>query len=54
MARLHAILGELAGRRADEAEVLVGIETDRGPWARALITAGYTVLAVNPAGRPIP
>ncbi|MFI7691126.1 IS110 family transposase [Nonomuraea sp. NPDC049655] len=48
MSRLHAIVGELAGDEADEAEVLVGIETDRGPWVAALVAAGYTVLAVNP------
>lgn len=48
MTRLHQILGEAAGDDADEAEFLVGIETDRGPWVRALVTAGYTVLAVNP------
>ncbi|MFI0471064.1 IS110 family transposase [Saccharopolyspora sp. 5N102] len=47
MARLHAIVGELAGDD-DEVEVLVGIETDRGPWVAALVAAGYTVLAVNP------
>jgi transposase len=28
--------------------VLVGIETDRGPWVAALVAAGYTVYAVNP------
>lgn len=44
MARLHTLVGELAGD-ADEVEVLVGIETDRGPWVRALVAAGYTVLA---------
>lgn len=48
MTRLHALVGEAAGDKADEAEVVVGIETDRGPWVRALVTAGYTVLAVNP------
>jgi transposase len=48
MSRLHQILGEAAGEDADKAEILVGIETDRGPWVRALVTAGYTVLAVNP------
>ncbi|WP_410628517.1 IS110 family transposase, partial [Amycolatopsis sp. cmx-8-4] len=48
MARLHAMIGELAADDADEVEVLVGIETDRGPWVRALVAAGYTVLAVNP------
>jgi transposase len=48
MARLHSIVGEAAGEAADKAEVLVGIETDRGPWVAALVAAGYTVLAVNP------
>ncbi|MBF6229614.1 IS110 family transposase [Nocardia abscessus] len=48
MARLHAIIGDLVGEDADEVEVLVGIETDRGPWVGALVAAGYTVLAVNP------
>ncbi len=27
---------------------MVGIETDRGPWVQALISAGYQVFAVNP------
>ncbi|MEV7043866.1 transposase, partial [Amycolatopsis sp. NPDC051061] len=49
MARLHVMIGELAADDADEdVEVLVGIETDRGPWVAALVAAGYTVLAVNP------
>ena len=26
----------------------MGIETDRGPWVRALVAAGYRVFAVNP------
>ena len=48
MARLHAMIGEQLGEEADDAEVLVGIETDRGPWVQALIAAGYRVFAVNP------
>jgi transposase len=49
MARLHAMIGEQVGEIGDEdVEVLVGIETDRGPWVAALVAAGYTVLAVNP------
>jgi AcrR family transcriptional regulator len=33
----------------DEPEdVVVGIETDRGPWVQALLATGYTVYAVNP------
>ena len=34
--------------RDDGAEVVVGIETDRGPWVAALVAAGYTVFPVNP------
>jgi hypothetical protein len=48
MARLHAMIGEQLGEDAEEAEVVVGIETDRGPWVQALLAAGYTMLAVNP------
>ncbi|MFD4252828.1 IS110 family transposase [Amycolatopsis thermoflava] len=49
MARLHAMIGDQLGQTlADEVEVVVGIETDRGPWVAALVAAGYTVLAVNP------
>ena len=36
------------GEDAEDAEVVVGIETDRGPWVAALVAAGYTVYAVNP------
>ena len=28
--------------------MLVGIETDRGPWVQALIATGYVVYAINP------
>jgi transposase len=47
MARLHAMIGEQLGEDT-EAEVLVGIETDRGPWVVALVAAGYTVHGINP------
>jgi transposase len=48
MARLHELVGEHLGEDADDAEVVVGIETDHGPWVAALVAAGYTVCAVNP------
>ncbi|MGP4027116.1 IS110 family transposase [Actinomadura sp. 3N407] len=49
MSRLHALIAEQIGEVAEEdVEVVVGIETDRGPWVLALVAAGYTVLAVNP------
>src|SRR5688572_5207243 len=47
MTRLHAIVGEHVGDGEDPT-VLVGIETERGPWVRALTAAGYQVYAVNP------
>src|SRR5207244_6259631 len=50
MARLHAMLGEQLGEAADEFadQVMVGIETDRGPWVQALIAAGYRGFGINP------
>jgi transposase len=51
MAKLHALVGEhfddLDGDVGTD-QVVVGIETDRGPWVRALVAAGYQVFAVNP------
>lgn len=32
----------------DPAQVMVGIETDRGLWVTALVAAGYRVWAINP------
>jgi len=48
IAQLHGLVGGLLGEGAEDAEVLVGIETDRGPWVAALVAAGYLVFAVNP------
>jgi transposase len=48
IAQLHELVGRHLGDDADEAEVVIGIETDRGPWVAALITAGYLVFPVNP------
>lgn len=45
--KLHALIGEHLGD-GDEAEVVVGIETERGPWVQALVAAGYRVYPVNP------
>jgi transposase len=56
MSRLHELLAD----HLDEAwldertgmlaagRVLVGIETDRGPWVQALLAAGYEVFGINP------
>ncbi len=48
MARLHALIGEQLGDDGDDAEVVIGTETDRGPWVAALVAAGYAVYGVNP------
>jgi hypothetical protein len=48
MARLHELAGRLVPDDVDDAEVVVGIETDRGPWVAALAAAGYRVFPVNP------
>jgi len=48
IAQLHELIGRQLGEDADEAEVIVGIETDRRPWVQALIAAGYSVFPVNP------
>jgi len=43
--QLHALV---AAHASDPAEVVVGIETDRGLFVQALIAAGYQVYAINP------
>lgn len=48
LAQLHALIAEHLADDAEPADVVVGIETDRGPWVQALLAAGYTVFAVNP------
>jgi Transposase/Transposase IS116/IS110/IS902 family len=55
ISRLHALIADhLSEDAADPAtgsvggQVVVGIETDRGPWVAALVAAGYQVYAINP------
>ena len=48
IARLHELIGAHLGEDPDQAQVLIGIETDRGPWVGALIAAGYQVYGINP------
>ena len=38
----------VAQHAAGPGEVVIGIETDRGPWVSALVAAGYHVYAINP------
>lgn len=46
--QLHALLAEHLPADATPEQVVVGIETDRGPWVQALLAAGYQVFAINP------
>lgn len=55
ISRLHALVAEHAPPVWAElppeqvaGQVVVGIETDRGPWVTALRAAGYLVYAINP------
>ncbi len=52
MARLHGLIGEQLGEDADDAEVITGTGTARGPRVAALVAAGYTVYGVNPLQAP--
>src|SRR5215475_14435574 len=48
VARLHELIAAHVPEGDGPGEVLIGIETDRGPWVTALVAAGYRVYAVNP------
>ncbi|MCF6745204.1 IS110 family transposase [Blastococcus sp. KM273128] len=51
IAQLHELIGQHAPDSVDAddpAQVVIGIETDRGPWVQALLAAGYQVFAINP------
>ncbi len=50
IARFHELVAVGCGEdaEADPAQVVVVIETDRGPWVKALAAAGYRVYGVNP------
>jgi transposase len=45
VASFHELVAGFAG---EPAEVVIGIETDRGLWVAALVAAGYQVFALNP------
>jgi transposase len=47
IAGLHALIADHLGDDGPDT-VVVGIETDRGPWVQALLAAGYQVFAINP------
>lgn len=45
LARVHELLADHVRDRAD---VIVGIEVDRGLWVEAMLAAGYQVYGINP------
>jgi Transposase/Transposase IS116/IS110/IS902 family len=48
LATLHALVADHLDEGDEPDQVLVGIETERGPWFQALVAAGYTVYPINP------
>ncbi|MGH3787953.1 MAG: IS110 family transposase [Pseudonocardiaceae bacterium] len=48
ISRLHELIAQQLGEDDEPQQVVVGIETDRGPWVVALAAAGYQVYAINP------
>ena len=46
----HELVASCCGQddEPDPAQVVIVIETDRGPWVKALAAAGYRVYPVNP------
>ena len=53
MARFHELVAKFLADDDGSGQVLVWIETDRGPWVRALIAAGYHGVRGEPeTGRP--
>jgi transposase len=45
---LHELVAEYLDPAGEPDQVIVGIETERGPWVQALLAAGYRVYAINP------
>lgn len=48
MVELHEVIADYLPGDAEASDVVVGIETDRGPWVAALVAAGYLVYPINP------
>lgn len=46
--KFHQAVADHLSEDGEGDQVLVAIETDRGPWVQALLAAGYIVYAINP------
>src|SRR5215216_699962 len=55
MTSLHELVAEHLDPAAESDQVLVGMETERGPWVQALLASGYRIVCDQPdAGGPLP
>ncbi len=45
---LHELVAEHLDPAGEPDQVLVGVETERGPWVQAVLAAGYVVYPINP------
>jgi hypothetical protein len=48
IARFHELIAAHLAEDDGPGQVVIGIETDRGPWVAALVASGYRVYAINP------
>jgi hypothetical protein len=48
IARFHELIAGHLPESDGPGQVMIGIETDRGPWVTALVACGYQVYAINP------
>jgi len=48
IARFHELIAGHLPEGDGPGQVMIGIETDRGPWVAALVACGYQVYAINP------
>ena len=48
LARFHELIAGHLPEGDGPGQVVIGIETDRGPWVAALVACGYRVYAINP------
>jgi hypothetical protein len=48
IARFHELIASHLAEGDGPGQVVIGIETDRGPWVTALVASGYRVYAINP------
>jgi hypothetical protein len=51
---LHALIADHLGDDDEPEDVVVGIETDRGPWVQALLARLHRLRGQPVAGGPLP